>query len=795
MRIRKKRNTLNKMNLLKAGRIKIPALIVMFVLLVVYWFSLPDKLFESSLSTIIFDKENKLLGVKIAEDEQWRFPVPDSVPYKYKKSLLMFEDEYYYYHPGFNPVSIIRAFSQNIKAGKVVSGGSTISMQVIRMSRGNRQRTVFEKIKEIIMATRLELGYSKAEILRLYAANAPFGGNVVGLEAASWKYFKRKPSDLSWAESALLAVLPNSPALLYAGKNSKLLLKKRNHLLDKLKSKGIIDSMTCGMAKEENIPDRFYSFPNYAPHLLARMARNKTREYLNTTLDIELQKKVNRLVEKHSRMLGENGINNASAIVVEVSTGNVVAYVGNSFCNRSDDNGNMVDINMAPRSSGSIIKPVLYCLMQDKGYMLPNTLLPDIPIRFGNYCPKNFSLKYDGAVPASKALARSLNVPAVQMLKTCGVNQFYDYLKRLGLTTLNRPASQYGLSLILGGAEVNLFELVGLYRGMAKTLLDYNNNDGTYYTNTYTKPNFYNNINLPERKKIDGKGVLSAGAIWLCFKALLDVERPDEEAGWQSFKSSQQIAWKTGTSFGFRDAWAVGITPDYVVGVWAGNADGEGRSGLTGVRAAAPLMFDIFSMLPESGWFKKPIDEMVKIPVCSKSGYRVAHDCDCCDTVWACEAGLKTVSCPYHKVVHLDKECKYRVNSNCEEVSDMVHKSWFVLPPVMEWYYKKINPFYLSLPPFRIDCNREEECPMQLIYPHKNLSVFVPKDMGGEKSKIIFEAAHSVEGAAIYWHIDENFLEKTIGKHQVEVSPNSGKHLITLVDEFGNILRREITVK
>jgi penicillin-binding protein 1C len=788
-------NNIKQKYMTKAGKVKIPALVILSVLLIIYWFSLPSKLFDNPLSTIICDRNDNILGVKIAGDYQWRFPVPDSIPHKYKESLLMFEDEYFYYHPGFNPVSIFRAFRQNINAGKVVSGGSTISMQVIRMSRGNRKRTVFEKIKEIILATRLELGYSKHEIMKLYAANAPFGGNIVGLEAASWKYFKRKPSDLSWSESALLAVLPNSPALLYAGRNNSKLLIKRNLLLDKLKSKGRIDEMTCKMAKEEDIPERFYSFPNYTPHLLARISRMKSKKYVKTTIDIELQKKVNRLVDKHSSMLGENGINNASAIVVEVSTGNVVAYVGNSFCNSAEDNGNMVDINMSPRSSGSIIKPVLYCLMQDKGYMLPNTLLPDTPIRFGNYCPKNFSLKYDGAVPASKALARSLNVPAVNMLKTCGVNQFYDYLKRLNLTTLNRPASHYGLSLILGGAEVTLYELAGLYRGMAKTLRDYNENDGSYYTNTYIKPNYFKNANLPERKEIDGKGILSAGAIWLSFKALLDVERPDEEAGWESFKSSRNIAWKTGTSFGFRDAWSVGVTPEYVVGVWAGNADGEGRPGLTGVRAAAPLMFDIFSILPKSGWFKMPFDEMVQIPVCSKSGYRVGIDCDCCDTIWACEAGLKTVSCPYHKIVHLDKECKYRVNSNCEEVPNMVHKSWFVLPPVMEWYYKKNNPYYHSLPPYRSDCTREEECPMQLIYPHKNLSVFVPKDMGGVKGKIIFEAAHSIEGSAIYWHMDETFLEKTTGKHQIEVCPKPGKHLITLVDEFGNILKRFIRVK
>ncbi len=771
------------------------AFIILLILFIFYINSLPDQLFNKPLSTIITDKDDNLLGVTIARDDQWRFPAHDSIPYKYQKSLLLFEDEYFYWHPGFNPVSMFRAIVQNVKAKKIVSGGSTISMQVMRMARGNRKRTIWEKIKEVILATRLELKYSKDEILNFYASNAPFGGNVVGLEAASWKYFKRRPFDLSWAESALLAVLPNSPSLLYAGKNNNQLLNKRNILLEKIRDNNIIDSITCDIAKEEVIPSRFFSFPLLSPHLMARIAGSNPEKYIATTLDIEIQKKVNELVNKHSLVLGENGINNASAIVVEVSSGNVLAYVGNSNCNISENNGHMVDINISSRSSGSIIKPVLYCYAQDKGYLLPNTLLPDTPTRFGNYCPKNFSLKYDGVVPASEALVRSLNIPAVHMLKVCGIEPFYDYLKKMGLTTLNRDASHYGLSLILGGAEVNLMEIVGIYRGMAKTLLDYSQHDGTYFTNTYIKPNVFRDIEYPIRHELEGKGILSAGAIWICFNALLDVKRPDGETGWESFKSSSNIAWKTGTSFGFRDAWSVGITPNYVVGVWAGNADGEGRPGLTGVRAAAPLMFDIFSSLPNSAWFEKPIDELIKVTVCPHSGYMASINCEHHDTIYACHSGLKTETCPYHRIVHLNKTGEYRVNSNCEEVSNMIHKPWFVLPPVMEWYYKQVDAFYKPLPPYRSDCNDHDECPMQLIYPHKNLTLFVPKEMGGIKGKIIFKAAHSIDNSAIYWHINDEFIAKTDGKHQVEICPDSGEHLITLVDEYGNILKRVFWVK
>lgn len=770
-------------------------IILIISVLVLFWFSIPSKLFETPQSKVLLDSDNKILGVSIAADEQWRMPLQGKVPEKYKTALIYFEDEYFHYHLGVNPISLLRAAKQYIKRGKIISGGSTISMQVIRLSRQNKNRSIQEKLKEILLAFRMELSYSKEEILKMYASNAPFGGNIVGIEAASWKYFKRSPNDLSWSEAALLAVLPNAPSLIFPGKNTKLLIKKRNKLLDKLQRNKIIDSLTCTLAKQEEISNHRYSFPQTAQHLIVRASRATKESYIHTTINSKIQNKVNNLLDQHSKNLQANGINNMSALVVDVKSGNILAYVGNCNYNSNANDGNMVDIITSKRSSGSIIKPILYALIQQKGYILPNTLIPDIPIKFGSYAPKNFSLQYDGAVAAGDALARSLNIPSVNMLKIMTVGHFYDSLPSFGITTVNKGADHYGLSIILGGAEVTLEEVASVYSGMARTLNHYNEHDGMYYNNDFEKIKYIKEDISKENTKLDNPKIVSAAAIWLTFKALLKVKRPEEETGWDSFLSANNIAWKTGTSYGFRDAWAVGVTPKYVVAVWAGNADGEGRAGLVGVKAAAPLMFDIFSNLPSSNWFIQPVDEMEQVLTCKHSGYRASSNCIDIDTTWIMREGLRTSVCPYCKIIHLDKSERFRINSSCNDFTEHKQKSFFILPPIMEWYYKKNNPNYKTIPPYRSDCKENDENLLDIVYPDNNTSIFIPKEMGGNRAKIIFEAAHRIENTTIYWHIDNHYIGETRERHQIEVAPSRGIHTLTLIDEYGNSMKRKFEVK
>lgn len=768
--------------------------LILLILILWYWFSLPEKLFDVSASTVILDEDGQLLGAKITADEQWRFPSNPEVPDKFKYAIIEFEDAWFYKHPGFNPVSLARASWQNLLEQRIVSGGSTLSMQVIRLSR-KMPRTIFEKLIEILLATRMELTHSKEEILSLYASNAPFGGNVVGLDAAAWRYFGREARELSWAESATLAVLPNAPTLIFPGKNQDKLMKKRNRLLEKLLEKGYLDSLTCDLAKLESLPGKPQPIPQLAPHLLNRIISWYPEQIKKTTIDLNLQNAVSNVVASNHKELKFNEIHNAAAIVVEVESGEVKAYVGNTNNLGNGNHGNAVDVIVAPRSSGSILKPVLYAALLDDGAILPNTLVADVPVQFGGYTPKNFTDHYDGAVPASKALSRSLNIPAVKMLQLYNVNRFYDLLKQLGFTTLSNSSDHYGLSLILGGAETTLWDLAGVYASFSRELNHFYQYNGKYDPADWHEPFLIAKEMGNTSPYLTNDSKLKASSIWLTFQALLEVNRPSELEGWKSFASSQKIAWKTGTSFGFRDAWAIGITPAYVVAVWVGNADGEGRSGLTGVTCAAPIMFDIFNLLPNGKWFDPPFDELVEVPVCHQSGYRISQYCDEIDTIWIQKSGLKTSVCPYHQLVHLDQSGIYRVRSDCYEPSKMVHKDWFVLPPVMEYYYQPHHPEYKTLPPFIRDCQYDfSKIPMEFIYPGANNKLFLPIELDGTLGSIIFEVAHQSKDSEIYWHMDGEYIGTSKGIHKISLQPKSGTHILVLVDEDGNRLVKKFEI-
>ena len=761
--------------------------LLLYLLLLWIW---PRHMFNDPASTVAYDHEMRLIGAKISADEQWRFPESDQVPEKFRQAITCYEDRWFRFHPGFNPVALARAAFLNIKHHKTVSGGSTISMQVIRLARKNRQRTYFEKLIEISLAFLMELTHSKQEILRLYASHAPFGGNVVGLEAASWRYFGVGANSLSWAEAATLAVLPNSPGLIYPGRNPVNLLWKRNCLLDRLWYTGKIDVTTCELAKSEPLPEKPFLLPRLAPHLLDRLSKEGHRgDKVRTTLDAEIQERVNNILELHGMRLEANEIHNAAALVLEVNTGNVLAYAGNLRRTGKENHGNDVDVIMAPRSTGSIMKPFLYAAMLNESLILPNTLVPDIPVQIGGFIPENYSLTYDGAVPAKRALSRSLNIPAVKMLQTYGYTPFCNLLKNIGMTTLTKPADHYGLSVILGGAEAKLWDLAGMYASMARTLNHFSPGRIPYDKSDFHPPTFISGESNDARATRSMSSWFGAASIWLTFEAMVEVARPDEEAQWQQFSSSHKIAWKTGTSFGNRDAWSIGITPEYVVAVWVGNASGEGRPGLTGVGVAAPILFDIFKTLPSTGWFRMPVEDMVKIPVCRYSGYRASQICEFKDSAWVQKNGTRTAACPFHQLIHLDRTGKWQVNSGCESTDNMQHVSWFILPPVQEWYFRTKNPFYKILPPFRPGCLQAAGSRnMDLIYPKDGTSIYVPVDLDGKTGGTVFKAAHHNPDAVIHWHLDDQFIGSTRQFHQMALSPERGYHRLTLVDQNGETL-------
>jgi len=684
------------------------------LLIIAYLFCLPNQLFRTPISMVLEDRNGNLLGARIAADGQWRFPPTGPVPKRFAVALTTFEDRRFYQHLGIDPIGIGRAIQQNFKNRKIVSGGSTLTMQTIRMSRNKKSRSIFQKVIEAIQATRLELTYSKSKILSLYSANAPFGGNVVGLNAASWRYYGKQPDQLSWAEAATLAVLPNSPSLIHPGRNRAALRAKRNRLLERLVDDGKIDEQTLELSLLEELPEKPLPLPNLTPHLLEEIRQNINDKFGNqkgrnkTNIDRNLQMQVNEILERHQQNLSGNGIQNLAALVIDVEKNEVIAYTGNVS-------------------------------LPDKKH----------PLYLNGYRPENFHQSYDGMVSAKRVLTRSLNVPMVRLLQDYGLEKFHFGLGQLNLSSIYRPPSHYGLTLILGGAESSLWEISNAYAGIARTLNHFQPNDGRYNLGDFKSANLVNSSTPEEKAKYlqEEVPVLSASACWHTLEAMRTVERPNSEGEWERFGSNKKIGWKTGTSYGFRDAWAVGVTPRYVVGVWAGNADGEGRPGLVGVKAAGPILFDIFSLLKSPNWFSPPLDEMQKVTLCKESGLRALNDCPV-DTVWLGPGRERLRSCRFHHRIHLDESELICVKSDYWLIREMVATSWFVLPPIEEFYYRNHHPDYQSLPPFHPNCSVENHhhatSQIQVIYPPAGAKIIVPIDLDGQLSKTIFQATKDI---------------------------------------------------
>lgn len=744
---------------------------------------LPDRLTQTPYATMLLDRNEHLLGASIAGDQQWRFAPVDDLPIKYVQALLLFEDRRFYQHPGIDPLSIGRAMLGNARSGKITSGGSTITMQLARLLRDEPPRTLTSKVIEAARALQLEWRFNKQEILIHYASHAPFGGNIVGLRAAAWRYFGRAPNELSWAESALLAVLPNSPALIHPGRQREVLRKKRDKLLQRLHQQELLSDLDLELALLESLPEKPQPLPQYAPHLLQTLKqKHPSQAVLHSTLDMQLQKNVNTIGERHGRRLASEGINNLAILVIDHEVMETRAYLGNEAWQNAMHHSPRVDIVQRPRSTGSILKPLLYGLMLQEGELLPTTLVPDIPTQFAGYNPQNYDRLYRGAVPAQFALAHSLNVPAVRMLHQYGIARFHHQLQAMGMTSLFRPADDYGLTLILGGAEGSLWELTGIYARLTASARD--GERGQLF-----QPALLKNAHGNSVEKEFLSPVIRQGAAWLTLQAMVEVTRPGNEALWRDFSGSQTIAWKTGTSYGLRDAWAIGSNGRYTVGVWAGNAGGEAASFLSGQTSAAPVMFDVFDRLGASTWFAQPEQALKTVSVCGDDGFLAGGQCTSVEIRIPRDSHFQQVT-PFHRRVHLDSKGQYRVHSRCETVSNMQSRDWFVLPPAQEFFWRQYHSDYRTLPPWRKDCFAElieidNDQPMDLLYPHEGSRVYIPVDLDGKRSRVVLQAVHRHQGMILYWHLDEKFLGQTKTFHEQSVVLEPGWHKLLLLDRQG----------
>lgn len=749
---------------------------------------LPSPPPEDSYSTVFLDRNGGVLRVFLTTDEQWYLP-PDPatpVPPKLRAAVIRAEDRGFGLHPGFDPVSIARALLQNLRAGRIVSGASTITMQVARIL-DPKPRTIPAKILEMLQSIRLELAYTKEQILRLYLDHAPYGGNVVGYRAAATRYFGKLPDALTWAECATLAVLPRSPGRVSPDLDSVALRQSRDRLLRELRDAGAMDAASCEASVAEQAPTASHPFPLEAPHF-TQMLRSRERirsGLIRTTLDIDLQKRVEEAVRAHLGYLELLGIRNAAVVVAETGSGYVRAYVGSQGFDDAAGLG-QVDGVMARRSSGSILKPFLYALAMDAGLILPQSVIEDVPSNFGAFHPKNIGFTYAGLVSASDALVRSLNVPAVRLLERYGYRDFYLFLRNAGMSTLFRSPDDYGLTLVLGGAEATLYELARMYRGLAR--------GGVFEGLRFTE----------EGARVPGivlPRLLSPGACALTLDMLRELKRPGLEAWWESFASSRPVAWKTGTSYGNRDAWAVGVDPEWTVGVWVGNFTGEENANLQSGSCSAPLLFDVLAVLPRDAtteraqtWFSWEPEELGIERVCLDTGYLAGPACPATAYVPAPSHAEPLPICPFHRSAQLTLDGRYQVCSLCWEGDDHHEVSLLTYPPDVAQYLREQGRAVPPVPPHKPGCpSLSDEAVLRIVYPGEGLHLLVPREVTGERQSVTARAAHREETETLYWYLDEVYLGSTSKRHAMSLELRAGRHVLEVIDAQGNRARSSFT--
>lgn len=745
-------------------------------------FCIPKPLFSDPYATVLLDRDGQLLSSRIAADGQWRFPARDTVPYRFRECLIEFEDRTFYEHPGISARGLGRAFSQNIRHGEIQSGGSTLTMQLARLSRKNKQRSFWNKGMECLWALHLECRYTKSELLALYSAHAPFGGNVVGLEAAAWRYFGRPAANLSWAEAASLAILPNAPGMIFPGRNEARFRAKRNRLLVRLKERGIIRSDELQLALGEPLPGKPVPQPQRATQLLDHSIKlGLAHRFIESTIDSDRQDMLLQVMERYHQQYRGQEIHNMAALVVDLHTNEVLAYVGNtSDLPSGGSEAPVVNCLTAPRSSGSILKPFLYGYALDRGEITPNSLLSDVPTHLSGFAPRNFDQRYDGVVPAHEALARSLNVPMVHLLAKHGVAKFHQELRGLGFRTLFRNPNGYGLTLVLGGAEVRLWDVAQAYGSCARSLLMSQNRIAK-------QPMTMRFVRDSSLRGSEPQPNMDAGSIYAMLEAMVEPNRPGAESNWRYLGNGNKVAWKTGTSYGFRDAWSVGMTSRYLVAVWVGNANGEGRPGLTGIQSAAPILFEILGRMPAEPWFSTPFTQMKSLVTCRESGQRMGAHCANPDTILLPQSCMKVQVCGFHKALILDAKGEFRVHADCYDPSKVVQRNVFIMPAAEASYYRLRSPDYQNLPPWMPGCAPVEgnSSTIQIVYPRGESKIKLPRSFSGEQNELIFQASHREAGMALYWQLDGQFLGKTLDFHQLQVLPDTGRHELTVTDLEG----------
>lgn len=729
---------------------------------------LPEHALFRPSSTLVFDRSGGLLQAFISDDDMWRIETPLSgISPHLRRAVLGFEDRWFYWHPGINPMALGRAFFQNARAGRVISGGSTMTMQIARMMEP-KSRTLKSKFIEVLRAFQLELRYSKAELLQIYFNIAPYGGNIEGVAAAAWLYFGKEPSGLSLGEAALLAAIPNSPSLHRPDISPAGARAARRRVLERLLKQGVISRPDCQAALHEEIPGGRQNLPRTAPHFCRDLRRDYPGEArLYSTLDRRIQETAEDLLRLHLTRLRPEGITNGAIVVIDNRNHDILAMVGSGdFDNRR--HSGQVNGALAPRSPGSALKPFIYALAMQKGMISPARYLEDVPSDFSGYAPENFDRTFSGVVSARVALERSLNVPAVSLEAALGEDDLYALMERVDVDAL-RARDNYGLSIAIGGCEVSLLDLTSLYSALG-------------CSGEYVRPRWLlsGQASAPVR-------IVDEGAAYLITDILTGLRRPDLPACWE-FTTLPRVAWKTGTSYGHRDAWCIGYNPRYTIGVWIGNFSGAGAPGLVGAEVATPILFELMNSVcrgQQIPWFIQPESVSLR-DVCNLSGQPPGPHCPAVVEEMYLPDRSPDAPCEFHVAADIDNATGFRIPSHLVGTRKS-HLQVFVQWPArvgtwLESTGQKVDRLPPLLPGWQ---GVMPGAPPIIRSPSQNCQYRLREGVPPEYQKICFEASVGGDVRQVFWFVDGRLLGTVRPGERLFYTPVPGKHRVVCQDDSG----------
>lgn len=748
------------------------SILVFFILNLIF----PIK-FSVSYSTQVLSADGKVLHAFLSKDEKWRMQTTlPEISDKLKKAFIFKEDKYFYYHLGVNPFAILRAAFNNVVYQKKTSGASTISMQVVRLLYPAK-RTYINKLVESFRAFQLELNFSKDEILQLYLNLVPYGSNVEGVKSAAVLFFGTVPEKLSLAQIVTLTVVPNKPVSLSLNKNNRKTCEARNKWLRRMQEEKIFDNAEINDALNEPLLAKRIESPKQIPHLAIRL-RNQYSDstIINTTIDRAVQEKAEYITFNYLKRFYAKNIFNGAVLIIDNKTRNVIAYVGSNDYNDILHAG-QVDGVIAVRSPGSTLKPLVYALGFDMGYITPHSNISDVPVNYLGYAPENFNATFNGKVTIEKALATSLNIPAVKTLNQVSIPVFTEKLSEAGFIQIKKDKKKLGLSTVLGGCGVKLEELTNLYATFA--------NSGIYIPLNYIK----------DRANSSKVKIISPAAAYMTTDILSQLIRPDLPNNFQNSYHIPKVAWKTGTSYGRRDAWSIGYNSKYTIGVWVGNFSGLGIPELTGADMATPLLFELFNTIDynsSNNWFVPPADLSFRL-VCSESGKVPSDFCKHTISDYFIPNVSSVLKCNHLKEVFISADEKTSYCMSCINQVNFKKKFYPNIDPDLRAWYDAEHLAYDKIPQHNPMCVKVASGNAPQITSPLNKNEYLIEKNG--EDKLMLSCATTTDVTDVYWYIDDVFYANAKASEQLFFTPHTGSTKISCADDKGRNSNIWITVK